>query len=138
MSTIRAQRDAKGRFKPGHSGNPKGRDCGVVNRHRKMLNDQGDLIIAKLMQLGHEGDVQALKWLGDRLMAPVKARSQPVTVAIDGEPQNQARAIIAAIADGQITPDEGLMLLNGLKIAVEISSVAEMRRELDELKEKLG
>lgn len=137
MNRKATGRDAKGRYLPGHSGNPKGRDCGVVNRHRQMLNERGDLIIAKLFQLGEEGDVQALKWLGDRLMAPVKARSQTVSVQLEGDTSAKAHGILAAMAEGRVTPDEGLILLNGLRLAVEISSVAEMRAELDELREKI-
>lgn len=70
-----AIRDEQGRFTPGHSGNPAGRPKNGLTAmlNAAMSTDAGDgatwaeVIRDKLLSLAASGNVEALKYLADRL-----------------------------------------------------------------------
>jgi len=131
-------RDRRGRFKPGQSGNPSGRTKRPPI-YRKLLEELTVDATAALRDLIAERDPQAVLWVMGRWIPPIKPRAFPVSVNLpDDDPVGQVRVVLADLANGRVTIDEAVALLTAAKVAAEISSVAEMRAELDELKEKLG
>lgn len=130
-------RKQAGRFKPGESGNPKGKAPGT--RHKATMLSQAlfdgecETLTRKIIELAKGGDLQALKVCVDRLCPPMKAQSAPVQVDLPATESitDMANAFIKAAADGQLPPDVAAQL---------VSAVGTLARvvEIDELKERLS
>ena len=95
-----SERDARGRFVPGQSGNPMGKVPGTRNR-------------ATLLRAALAGDVVTARFCLDRLEPrprgraiaielPAGARMRDVVAAFD--------ATVRAMAQGEITPDEAVQV----------------------------
>ena len=84
-------RDEKGQYMKGHSGNPGGRPKNTLTTILKermmedvMINDKwltnADLIVDQAIQLALEGDMQAIKWIFERVDGrPIPMRLELVT-----------------------------------------------------------
>jgi len=110
-----AVRDANGRFAPGSSGNPAGKKPGTRNR-TTILRDalaEGEGIAAARIVIDKAlaGDAVAARFIVDRLTPRPRGRA----IALDLHSGEKAvdvlaasNATIAAMASGEITPDEAL------------------------------
>ena len=65
-------------FKKGESGNPQGRPVGTRNKSTlaalSLIEDEGEQLTRKAVELALDGDLQALKLCMDRLAPPAKER----------------------------------------------------------------
>jgi hypothetical protein len=107
------QKGRKG-FVPGKSGNPRGRPTGSRNRATLMvpslIDGRAEEIIETLLELALAGDLLAIKLVLERLIPPMKTR----LVTFDLPPTRNAAelldaydAVMQAVAQGELTPDEG-------------------------------
>ena len=112
-----AARDANGRFLPGQSGNPAGKTPGTRNRAtilREALQDGEAVAAARIViDKALAGDAVAARFIVDRL----EPRQRGRTIALDLPDGTRAtdilvasNATVAAMASGEITPDEALMV----------------------------
>ncbi|WP_268921423.1 DUF5681 domain-containing protein [Methylotetracoccus oryzae] len=124
-----------GRWKKGQSGNPSGRPS-KVSPHRKLLADNAGALASKMIELATGGDVQALRWCLDRLVPPLKARTEPVTLDLAGSLAEQGNAILRAAGDGRITPDEAHTLLSALASQARIVEVTELQTRIEALERR--
>lgn len=115
MSTASSKK-----FKPGRSGNPKGRPRGTVNRSTRLIQaldrDLSKLITATKKQ-ALAGDMQAMKILLDRALPIRRATLEPIDLPALAKAQTlteKADAIMEAIASGQLAPDTGSTMLASL------------------------
>ena len=102
------------RFKPGKSGNPKGRPQGSRSKAtllaEALLEGQAEELVQTLVDKALEGDVTALRVCIERLVPPRKDR--PVTLKlpkVEG-PEDLSKlteAVLQAVSKGAITPGEG-------------------------------
>lgn len=101
-----------GRFLPGKSGNPRGRPPGVPDRRRKMtesiLNDL-EAILNVVKARAADGDMQAASLLLARTLPTVKAEGERLQFEFDAtlSPSHQLQQIAQAVADGDLTLDQG-------------------------------
>ena len=127
-------------WKKGQSGNPKGRKpgSGEVAKLRAALKPHLPAVLKKLAAQAKEGDVQAIKLLLERTVPPYKQTTEPVIIAAlaDAEtPTDKAKAVIDAIADGQLPPDIGAGLLAALGNVVRIIELDELERRIAALEQ---
>ncbi len=109
-------RDERGRFEKGCSGNPAGRPRGIPNpttRAAMLLDAEAEALIRKAIESAHAGDSVAMRLCLDRIIGP--RRGRPVELALPpiGRTADLAAAmtaVIAAVAQRAITPDEAVAL----------------------------
>jgi len=109
-------------FQPGQSGNPKGKPKGAKNHATRLaeslLDGDTEKLTRKAVELALSGDTVALRLCLERILPPRKSRpvniALPETKTIDGVAEAQA-AVVKAVADGELTPEEGTTLTNILE-----------------------
>jgi hypothetical protein len=108
-------RDANGRFVPGQSGNPAGKKRGTRNRAtllREALADGESARVARIViDKALAGDAVAARFIVDRL--PPRPRGRAIALDLPegagaGDVLAASNVTIAAMASGEITPDEAL------------------------------
>lgn len=126
-------------FKPGASGNPKGRKPGTSTKAGKLRDAIAkDLpeIIATLTDLARSGDVQAARLLMDRALPALRPCSAPVAVAL-GEDLTQAPgAVLAALGDGSIGTDQASDLASVLSALARVKEITELESRVAALEQK--
>lgn len=132
-----------GKFKPGESGNTAGRPRGIKDRRselRELLRPHSRKLIKKAVEMALGGDTTALKLCLDRICSPLKSQAEPIaaTIPATGTLAEQGAAIFQAAATGTIGPDEAAALMAILAGQARIQEIAELQRELDEIKSLLG
>jgi hypothetical protein len=110
-----AIRDANGRFVPGRSGNPAGKKPGTRNRAtvlRAALSDGEDKAAARIViDKALAGDAVAARFIVDRLTPRPRGREIQLDLPAGAKASDvlaASNATIAAMAAGEITPDEAL------------------------------
>lgn len=125
------------RWKPGQTGNPNGRPPGVgeVTKLRNSIAAHLPEIITQLVTKAKEGDAQAARLLLERVLPPVKAIEQPITLSLpDGEGMTaQGVAIVRAVAAGTLAPSQGAALLTGLGALARIKEIDELTARITAL-----
>ena len=102
------------KFKPGKSGNPGGKPRGALNQTtraaQELLDGKAQALTRKAVELAQEGNVVALRLCLERLIPPRKDRpialELPQVVGV-GDIPAALGTILAAVAQGEITPGEG-------------------------------
>ncbi len=137
MTAIKKR--APGRWKKGESGNPKGRTPGTgeVPKIRAAIAARVPEILDKLMALALEGDTGAARLLLERAIPPLKAMepTQPITLP-DGTLTDQGRAVLAAVAVGELAPTQAAQLITALGTLAKIAEVDELTARITALEEK--
>jgi hypothetical protein len=127
----------KNSFKPGQSGNPKGRPPGTgeVAKLREGIAAHLPEIIMRLVSMARAGDTQAARLLLERVLPTLKPVEQPVALSLPlGEGiTGQGRAIVQAVAAGQLAPGQAAQLLTGLGLLARIVEIDELERRITQL-----
>jgi Family of unknown function (DUF5681) len=141
-TTENARRNHDGLWKPGQSGNPAGKPKGT--RHRatliaeQFIDNSGELLVKKCVEMALGGDAAAMRLVMERLCPP--RRERPVSLAMPSirsaaDLIAAAAALADAAAAGEITPGEAASLstlvANTAK-AVETFELAERLTRLEE------
>ena len=114
MSTATTALKQRGRpFRKGHSGNPRGRPLGARNAAtlaaERLLDGECEALTRKAVELALSGDGAALRLCMERILPP--RRDRPVrfrlpALSTAGDAVTAMAAIVAAVADGDLTPAE--------------------------------
>ncbi len=140
-NTARKQRGPGRRFQPGKSGNPAGRPTGSRNATtlavEALMEGQAEAITRRVVNAALDGDMGAIKMILDRVAPARRSRS----VKIDIPPTNDSRGValaqatvVASVAGGEITPDEGVALsglLEARRRAIETEELAARLQHLE-------
>ena len=120
------ERDVKGRFRPGSTGNPKGRPTGAAARILLDLRDWAKSEALPLMkQAALDGDMDALKTLV--MLGVPRQKTVSLPVALPGGPDG----VLAALEAGTIAPDEA-------KVVMDVHLGRAKIREVEELEQRLA
>ncbi len=125
-------------FKKGQSGNPKGRPVGVPDKRtelRKRFEIDGNKVAAAVIEAALGGDIQASKLVLERISPPVRATAQAITfeLSTDATLVDTAREILHAVSTGEIPPDIGRTLIDGVASLSRIQEVTDLAARLDYL-----
>ena len=127
-------------FQKGESGNPAGRPRGARNRTtvllENLLAEDGEAIARKAIELAKAGEIAALRMCLDRLV-PVR-KDEPVV--FDLPPLETAAAsvaaaarIVAAVADGDLTPSEAMDVAKVIDVYVGALATKDFEERLAKL-----
>ena len=128
-----------GRWKPGESGNPKGRTPGTgeVAAIRAAIADRVPDLLAAMMTRALDGDVGAARLLLERAVAPLKAAEQPQALTLTGSTlTDQGRAVLSAVAAGELAPGQGAALLGAIGTLARVTELDELAARITTLEEK--
>ena len=116
-------------WKPGQSGNPQGRKPGTgeVAELRAAISERVPKVLEAMLKKALAGDVGAARLLLERAVAPLKAADAPVVINLSGKSlADQGRAVLVAVADGQLAPAQGAALVSAIGTLANVEKVEEL------------
>jgi hypothetical protein len=128
-----AEQKKRGRWKPGESGNLRGRPSGTgqVALLRSAIAERLPELLESLMTRALAGDVAAARLLLERSIAPLRPVEQSVTISMaDGSLSDQARAVLAAAGTGEVTPSQAAQLVGAIAALAKIIEIADLDARL--------
>ena len=128
-------------FVPGKSGNPKGRprrkdSASVI---RKLILHSAPDWVAKMIDAANTGDIPAGRALLATVMPTLKPIELPVLlpgIAPDAGLADQGRAVIAALAKGQLAPGQASQILAALAGIARLVELDELESRITNLENK--
>lgn len=148
MAEKAAKKQHSGAFKPGQSGNPMGKPKGCLNRATRaalaLLDGEAEAITRKAVEMALGGDSVALRLCLERIAPAPKDRPlDPGAVKLPritaGSLARASASVVAAVAEGRITPSEGVALaglLENHRKAVEIEDIERRLARLESAQAK--
>lgn len=132
-------------WKPGQSGNPKGKPKGVRNRATLLalatMEGELDAIVKRVIAAAKAGDMVAARLVVDKLIPAAKDR--PVSINLpqitDVATCNQAQAqITATVASGDLLPSEGEALAGLIEYQRRALETHDLSRRLEAIEQQLS
>lgn len=124
-------------FKPGQSGNPKGRPpgSGLSAKLRKAIEKDAPDVLAALLAQAKAGDVQAARVLLDRVLPPLKATAQGVNLPglSAGTLTNRAEAVLSAAGAGDVPPDVAAALVAAIGQTAKVAEIDGLTARIEAL-----
>jgi hypothetical protein len=127
------------KFKPGESGNAKGRPKGTRNwtaKFRDQLSDRVPEVLEKLIEQAAAGDVQAARLILERTLPTMKATEQPVRLVLKGSPAEQAGQALAAMAAGKLAVGEAAGIVSALTGHARLIESDDLLERIEKLEER--
>jgi hypothetical protein len=132
-------RTKQGRWKPGESGNPNGKPpgSGELQKLRAAIGEHVPEIIEKLLAAARQGDIQAARLILERVLPPMKAVEQAQAIDLPGGTlTEQGRAVLAAVAAGELAPGQGASLLGAIATLSKVTELDELAARVAALEKK--
>lgn len=126
-------------FRKGQSGNPAGRPPGRADRrtlYREHLSPYAPELIKKAVEMALDGNDAVMKELLSKLL-PTKALLDSIEIELKNDTKQDVQKVYDLLAEGEITSQEFLLLLNSINSSVEIKSKTDVLPLLEKLKEKM-
>lgn len=120
-------------WKPGQSGNPKGRSpgSGEIGKLRASIAQHVPEIIDRMVAKALEGDAGAARLLLERAIPPIKAADQTHHLNLpEGTLTDQGRAVLAAVAAGDLPPAQGAQLVAAIGQLARVAEIDELERRI--------
>ena len=144
MAVNSAKKQRGKPFPKGTSGNPAGKPPGAKNRTtlaaQSLLDGEAESLTRKCVDLALTGDTAALRLCMERLVPPRKERpiELPLSTPKTAEEVSAALAqVIAAVAEGTITPGEGQSLAGLLELQRRSIEDADLESRIKRLEETI-
>lgn len=134
--TESVKKTRQGRWKAGESGNPKGRPTGTgkVAQMRDSIAEHVPELLQALVAKAVNGDVGAARLLLERTIAPLRAVEPAQTLTLPhGTLTDQGRAVLKAVADGELAPSQGASLLGTMSALARVAEMDELVARIEAL-----
>jgi hypothetical protein len=126
-------------FAPGNPGRPKGARNQITVLAEGLLNAEVEAVVRSVIEAAKAGDMTAARIILDRVVPVPKGRpvrfELPTSVAPSGLAEALA-AVLAAVAQGELTPEEGTTVAALLETHCKAIEIAEFDRRLTALEAK--
>jgi hypothetical protein len=127
-------------WQPGQSGNPKGKTpgSGELQRLRASIATHIPSILDQLVSAAQGGDVQAARLILERVLPPMKAieQAQELDFPEDGTLTAQGRAVLSAVAAGELAPGQGAALLGAIGTLARVTEIDDLTARITKLEEQ--
>ena len=124
-------------WRPGQTGNPKGRPPGVseITRLRESIAKHVPSILDQLVTAAQGGDVQAARLILERVLPPVKATEQAVALQLPdgGTLTAKANAVLSAVALGDLAPGQGSQLITAIGALARVTEIDDLTQRIEKL-----
>lgn len=129
-------------WKPGTTGNPKGRPPGkspITQLRAKLASDIPE-ILTGLVLAAKGGDVQAARLILERVLPPVRAVEQAVALRLPkgGTLTSKAEAVLSSAAAGDLAPGQAAQLIAALGSLAKITEIDELTNRITALEAANG
>lgn len=119
------------------SPNPAGRPKGTSARTKlveRMLKD-ADGVVDAVVRKALDGDVGAAGLILGRIAPAIKAQMERVEFALDPSASisDQLAQVLAAVADGVLSPDAGRHLIDSVKLVADVRASEELEARIEAL-----
>ena len=121
-------RDPKGRFGAGNAGRPRGAKNKINQRLEALFARDADAVVAATIEAARGGDTAAMSLVLSRIFPAAKDR--PIVLDLPPAPAEAARAIVAAVAAGEILLGDAERLMGLVKAEADLSSLQEIEERL--------
>ncbi len=131
-------------WKPGQSGNPKGRPHGSRNKAsiiaEQLMAGELEALTKSVVVSAMAGDMQAMRLVLERVLPPRKGRPvqfdlPPVKTAADVS--EATGAVLASVAAGELSPEEGQAVAGILETRRRAIETTELAAEVAAIKQSL-
>lgn len=135
-----------GRWKPGQSGNPKGKPVGTRNRAsllaEQLIGSEAEKLVRAVIDKALSGDSTCLRLCLERLSPPVRER--PVCIPLPalagvGDATSILSELVVGVASGDVLPSEAAAVagvVESFRRAVETQDLERRVAELERLRVK--
>ena len=124
-------------WKPGQTGNPKGRPPGqsAITKLRASIAPDVPAILKGLVTAAKAGDMQAARLILERVLPPLKGAEQAVELQIPdgGTLTTKADAVFTAAAAGELAPGQAAQMIAALGTLAKIIEVDELAARITAL-----
>jgi hypothetical protein len=136
---------AGSRWKPGQSGNPRGKPKGA--RHRatqlaeQMIGDQAEQVIQKVIEGALTGDTTCMRLCLERIAPPVKERPIPVEapeLKTSDDAITAMTAVLAQVCAGNLTPGEGTAIAGLVDVFRRVVETQELEKRMFTLEQEIA
>ena len=105
---------------------------------REQINEALPGIVKSMVDRALEGDPGAARLLVERVIPALRPEERPVTVHLPGEASlsDQGRALLAAVATGELAPSQASTLLAGLSTMAKLIETDELAARVAALEER--
>ena len=128
-------------FRPGQSGNPKGRPTGALNRAtiaaQALLDGEAEALTRAAVELALQGNVQALKLCLERICPARKER--PLSLALPEGAADLSRltaAILGAVARGELETGQAAALASLVTAHGKALELTELEQRISALEKQ--
>lgn len=126
------QRDDRGHFRKGTSGNPGGRTK-KWHEARKLIDAKLPELIETAIFMALHGDMQAMNMLLQRSFPALKPGAEAIGIEgfAEAAPEDRAAVLVREIGQGTLDADTGTMLLKALSAAEQTALLEAVKKRLE-------
>jgi len=123
--------------KPPPEGRPPGQSA--ITKLREAIGQRAPEILERMIQLALDGDVQAGKLILERYLPALKPSDMAQAINLpDGTLTEQGRAVLAAVAGGQLAVSQGSQLLTAIGTLARVVEIDELTQRIEALENQHG
>jgi len=131
-------------FEPGKSGNPKGRPKGSRNQAtllaEALLDGEAETLTRKLIKKAMDGDLNALRFCLERLVAPRRERrvafELPRKIETAADAAKASSAVLTECSAGTLSPSEASQVMSLITSHVRVLETSEIESRIAALEKK--